>query len=165
MKLISTLTALAFSFGVNAVEPIYVGGTQYSYTEADFNAIHLDGNVIGYETEIDVLLDEYDEYLGGYPELIFDVSGHVVGTIGRLPMKVEMDVTCSGKDIGYDADLIINRRGQLTPARFSIYNRLKTEGQCKKLKLKIKKMDSSTSDTEATIDAFNVNLTIYLNLM
>lgn len=166
MKLAKSLMLLMlFTYGASAVEPIYVGGTQYSYTDSDFEPIFVNGSVTGYEAEIDVLLDEYDEYLGGYPELVFDISGGAAGSIGGQPLKVVMDASCSGIDVGYDADLILNRRGKLTPARFSIYKRLQTDGQCKKLKLKVSKMGSSVLDNEATIDAFNVNLIIYLNLI
>ncbi|CAM4061506.1 hypothetical protein [Pseudoalteromonas byunsanensis] len=164
MKKLTTALAFMLSFGAQAIEPIYVGGEQYSYTMSDFTPVYANGHIVGYDAAIPVGVDMYDDFIGDYPELIFDVSGEAVGTTDGSPMLMDMSVVCSGVDIGYDADVVINRRGRLIPARFSIYNRTKTNGECQELKLRINKTGSSATNPAATIDALNVNLIVFLNL-
>lgn len=162
MKYLSALLLLV-SVSANAMLPIYVSGEKFQYNESDFTEITKQGRTVGYEANIPVHVDEGE---GDYfPELIFDVSTDLKGSIGGAPMFVEMSATCSdgvsSVDIGRDADIIIKRAGVVRNARFRIYNRLVTGGVCKNLNVKVEKIHSSVNDHEATIDAFNFDLVVY----
>ncbi|KZN57494.1 hypothetical protein N473_06310 [Pseudoalteromonas luteoviolacea CPMOR-1] len=164
MKKLTTAMLFLMSLGAHAVEPIYVGGEQHSYTKSDFTPVIEGGKVVSYSLEVPVLVDAYDDFIGGYPELIFDVSGEANGTTSGSPLLVGMSVECSGTDIGYDADVAFERRGMVIPARFSIYNRKVTHGTCKSLKINVSKTGHSAADSSAVIENLNANLIIYLNL-
>ncbi|MBQ4863955.1 hypothetical protein J8L98_19900 [Pseudoalteromonas sp. MMG013] len=163
MKYLSMLF-LFISISANAVVPIYVSGEKFQYNESDFDPIIERGHVIGYEANIPVHVDLEDPFFG-YPELVFDMKSEVKGSIGAAPMFAEMSAVCSGDtssvDIGRDADIIIKRAGVVRNARFSIYNRLRTNGVCKNLNVKIEKIHSSVTDTEAYVDNFNFDLIVY----
>jgi len=164
MKSLAIALMLSLPFSTLAVEPIYVGGEQHSYSISDFTPVYANGQIVGYDVEIPVEVDTYDDFIQDYPELIFDISGGAIGATDGSPMLMEMSLVCSGIDIGYDADVIINRRGRLLPARFSIYNRKKTNGECKELKLRVNKTGLSATNPSAIIDVLNVDLIVFLNL-
>ncbi|MFC3033724.1 hypothetical protein ACFOEE_14465 [Pseudoalteromonas fenneropenaei] len=166
-----TRSALAAMLGITAMaasaaDPIYIGGTKYNYDINDFTPIYAAANsthVIGYQADIPVYVDEWDEFYG-HPELIFDVRGELNASLGTAPLKVGMSVECSDIDIGYDADLVFQRRNVVIPARFSVYKRQVTEGKCKNLHVEIRKVDTSLTDTNATINSISFSTIIGLNL-
>lgn len=171
-KKILLSTSLLLSAQSFAVDPIYFGGTKYSYNINDFQPIidvvsHNGSNVsytAGYETLIDVYVDEYDDFYQDYPTLIFDARAEVSAINTDAPLILDYAVTCSGTDIGNDLDVVFSRQGRMIPARLTTFNTLKTNGTCKQLKVTILKQGNVTQNIESDINAIKFSALIGLAL-
>jgi len=160
------------AFNAVAAEAIYIGGVKYSYTKADFTPItktvvHNGNNVTytaGYRTNLAVYVDEYDADFGGYPNLMFDVRAEVMAAVGAEPLKVSYDVSCSQQPVGADMDLIFSKRGRVTPARLTVYERKQTNGQCQSLDIVIMQAGSDSQNIAAPIQSIKLDAMIALEM-
>ncbi len=155
----------------SAADAIYIGGVKYSYQASDFTAITATTKVngadvqyvAGYKISIPVYVDEPDDYYD-YATLIFDLKAEVSALAVTEPLKLSYDVSCSGIPIGSDMDLIFSKRGKVTPARLTVYEMNKTNGQCTSLDVLIRKQGSVSQNINTDISAIKFDALIAIQM-
>lgn len=167
-----TAVLAGLAFNAAAADAIYIGGVKYSYQLADFTPISktalIDGKTVtytaGYRKTLEVFVDEYDADYGAYPGLIFDLRAEVAAAVTTEPLKVSYDVSCSREPVGADMDLIFQKRGRVTPARLSVYERKQTNGRCQSLDVVIMQAGTDSQNAATPIQSIKLDAMIALEL-
>ncbi|KJY96736.1 hypothetical protein [Pseudoalteromonas piscicida] len=157
---------LASSSVVHAAEPILVWGTKYSYNKSDFEPkTVVNGNIYSYTSNIEMLLDEYDDFIGDYPVLTFDLSAEIMADAVPYPIPLSLVASCendSGRTetLGLSQSILIEKYNFVLPARMNVFNRVKTDGACKQLRIDIVPHTSELINLDAIIKSIRFDALI-----